>query len=165
MRLVIVDKRKPKSPIDKYTLYPLIVGFILGLISTMLIPWVVQVITTQPDFIITLDQPSGRAETMESIEVKVDTLDGYDIYHWFHKYENPIALIAYEIGGRTLPTGIEAEFIEQRFKMNGARKVSNKMIITPNEKAKIGHSIIKISGIGGDGRERSCLYDLEVKSQ
>jgi hypothetical protein len=159
MRLVIIDKRS-KSWIDKY---PLIVGFVLGLIGTLVIPWVIQMIITQPDFIITLDQPAGRAQVMESLEIKVDTSDNYDMYHWFHNYEYPIALIAYEMGGRTLPIGVDVQFIQQRFKMNGTRKVSNNMIITPNEKASIGHSIIKISEIGGDGRERSCLYDLEIR--
>lgn len=159
MRPGILNESEPKSWIS-----PLVVGFILGLVGTLLIPWVIQMINTQPDFIVTLEQPAGKAENMESIGLDVYISDDYDIYHWLHKYEYPIALIAYEMGESTLPTGLDVQFREQRFKMNGSRKVGNYMIISPTNEAKIGHSIIKISGIGGDGRERSCLYDLEVKS-
>jgi len=140
-------------------------GFILGLVATLVIPCVIQVFTAPPDFIITIDKPADSATITSVIEITVNISDNYDIYHWLHPYDQPIALIAYQLGASTLPTGVEDQFIKQLFKMNGSREVSNKLIIAPNEKAEKGHSIIKISGIGGDGRERSCLFDLEVRNK
>lgn len=160
MRIVLIDKRGKKSWIDK----SLIVGFVLGLIGTLVIPWIIQMATTHPDFVVTLDQPAGRAEILESIKITVNVSDNYDMYHKFHNYKHSIALVAYEVGGRTMTDiNITDKFIEQRFKMDGKREVSQELLLTPNENAKIGHRLIKISGIGGDGRERSCLFDLEVK--
>jgi len=163
MRLIITDKRKPRSRIDN--LIPVVVGFFLALISTGLLPWIYQMTFTQPDFIIKLDEPAGAAVTYEPIQATINVSDDYDMYHLFNNYKGKIAIVAYEMGGKTLPKNLEVDFEPQQFNMNESRLISSKMTITADRNASIGHSLIEICALGGDSKKRCCLYDFELISR
>jgi len=161
MRIILIDRRRPRS--DNHNLIPVAFGFILGMIGTVFLPWCYQMINTQPDFNIAVDPPGCTSSTYSPKHANIKVFDDLDMYHW-RNYKGQIALVAYEMQGKTLPVDIEVDFIPQRFYMNGSHQTTSKMTMTPKRNASIGHHLIEICALSGDSRKRCCLYDFEVTS-
>jgi hypothetical protein len=142
---------------------PAIVG---SIIATSLGIGLGYIISTQPDFSISVQPIKVIAPVPSEITAKILVKD---LHHTLHKYQSQILLTASIVDGDQLQTIGNDSDIKVAFDPIGFDPlVSDSALNTSEMKISLGRNVkkgeykIKIVGIGGDGKERSCIVVLKA---
>jgi len=117
-------------------------------------------ISTQPDFGISVQPITSPIPGPSEAKVVITIKDLHPIY----KYKNQIILIDEIIGPEEVPSDIEISFDPIGFDP----LITNEDSLMSNMTIKVGANVIpgkykiKIIGVGGDGREKACVFILNV---
>lgn len=116
------------------------------------------VISTQPDFALSVHPLQPVASIPSDVTVKIIVKD---LHHVLHKYQNQIILMSDIVSGDNIP---EIAFDPPGFDPNiyEGSTYTSMMRIRLGRDVTPGTYKIRIMGIGGDGKERSCTIFLKA---
>lgn len=118
------------------------------------------IISTQPDFALSV-QPLLLIVPIPSDATANITIN--DLHHILHKYQNQIILMAEAVDGSNI-SNMEITFDPFGFDplISESTTYESRMKIRLNRDVKRGTYKIKILGVGGDGKEKSCIISLKA---